>query len=235
MAVVLSVAVHAAMFWQYRDALWSTPSAAERPAIVARLSVPAPAETSAPQQAKPVSTPEAKSESKPRPKPLPKVVTPQPVPVVAVSNPVEPAPRSEPVEQVAEPEVLEPIAESRPLQTSEASVLALAEAVAPVVGQLSEEEAIEALQHYLAELRAAIAAHKQYPALARRRGIEGEVKVSFTLLADGSVRDVRVSGGPRPLRSAARQAVHRAAQLPPPPAGVPSPMPVQYAMDFSLR
>ena len=234
-AVLLSVAVHAALFWQYRDALWTTPAAAERPVIVARLSLPAPAETLAPKKPpaekprKPVVKPKPVAKPSPKPRPKPKAL--QPVPVAEVSKPAEPEPL--PIEQTVEPE---PTPEANPQQASSPSALALTEPAAPIVSeQMSNDEALEVLQHYLAELRAAIAAQKQYPALARRRGIEGEVKVTFTLLADGSVRDLRVSGGPRPLRSAARQAVRRAVQLPPPPAGVPSPMPVQYAMNFTLR
>jgi protein TonB len=46
---------------------------------------------------------------------------------------------------------------------------------------------------YLAELQRAIARHRFYPRDARRRGLEGEVAISFVIQADGRITDVRVA------------------------------------------
>jgi protein TonB len=46
---------------------------------------------------------------------------------------------------------------------------------------------------YLAELQQAIARHRFYPRHARRRGLEGEVAISFVIQADGRITDVRVA------------------------------------------
>lgn len=108
-------------------------------------------------------------------------------------------------------------------------------AVATTHTQEDQEQAARELQRYLAALRASIAANKHYPTIARRRGMEGKVNVSFLLLANGDIRELRVSGGAKPLRLAAKRAVDRALLFPSPPAQASTPLPVQYAMSFSLR
>ena len=245
-AVALSLSVHAGLFWQYAEEIWPATAAVEGPVIVARLSLPAPLE--APAHTKP-PTPRAEMkplvETKPIAKPIEKtVVKIKPTQTLALAEPARSEAIAEAIVQIAEPELAEeveaiqdPVSERTEEvgRLAQPMALALAQPAAPVSAEPTLEEVVENLQHYLAELRAAIAAQKQYPAMARRRGIEGEVKVSFTLLADGNVRDLQVSGGPRPLRKAARQAVHRALKLPSPPEGVPLPMPVQYAMNFTLE
>jgi protein TonB len=50
-----------------------------------------------------------------------------------------------------------------------------------------------AASRYLAELQQAIARHRFYPREARRRGLEGEVAISFVIQADGRITDVRVA------------------------------------------
>jgi periplasmic protein TonB len=241
-AIAVSLVVHGVVFWSYGDQFWRTDWSAESsplPTIVARLSLPAPADNPTPSTEQfQVSTPQV-ALPKPRPvapvipAPMPEPAVVKPKPVAEVSKPVEPEQPPEPEEKS---DVIAPTEQTpTPPQTSSPSAVAVAEPASPTTDQSAAEDEEAALRHYLAALRAAIAAHKSYPAMARRRGIEGNVKVSFTLLADGNVRDIRVTGGPRPLRNAARQAINRAVQLPPPPAGVVSPMPVQYAMNFSLR
>lgn len=67
-----------------------------------------------------------------------------------------------------------------------------------------------------AEIRKRIEQAKFYPDWARSRGIEGTVKLLFTLSADGSVMEVKVlsSSGFPILDKAAIEAVERAAPYP---------------------
>lgn len=62
---------------------------------------------------------------------------------------------------------------------------------------------------YFAALLKAIEAHKVYPRRAQRLGIQGRVRVAFSLLADGRIADVRVgsSSGSSLLDRAAMEAV----------------------------
>jgi len=61
----------------------------------------------------------------------------------------------------------------------------------------------------LAAIKRRIARNKSYPAAARRRRMQGQVRVSFTVMRSGNVRDIHVRG-PRIFAASARTAVRRA-------------------------
>ena len=61
----------------------------------------------------------------------------------------------------------------------------------------------------LARLKRRIARNKSYPSVARRRRMQGVVRVSFTITRSGGVRGISVSG-PRIFAASARSAVQRA-------------------------
>ena len=62
---------------------------------------------------------------------------------------------------------------------------------------------------FLAKVRQKINQHKSYPKIAKRRGMQGLVKVRFTILASGNVGHISVSGS-KVFRNSARRAVKRA-------------------------
>ena len=62
---------------------------------------------------------------------------------------------------------------------------------------------------FLAKVRDRINRHKSYPRMAKRRGIEGSVKVDFTILANGNVSGITVSG-PKAFHTSAKEAVEKA-------------------------
>ncbi|MEJ2466696.1 MAG: energy transducer TonB, partial [Candidatus Thiodiazotropha sp.] len=66
-------------------------------------------------------------------------------------------------------------------------------------------------EEYKATLRQAIEANKIYPRRAVRLRQQGEVKIGFTILRDGSIEDVRIihSSGSNLLDKATRNAVER--------------------------
>ncbi|OQX33834.1 MAG: hypothetical protein B0D96_10830 [Candidatus Sedimenticola endophacoides] len=90
-------------------------------------------------------------------------------------------------------------------------------------------------ERYLARLLAHIEREKFYPGAARRRGIEGEVVIDFTLGCDGRPGPVQARRGHKLLRGAATSAVERAHPLPTPPATLDCPLAVSYAMRFNLE
>jgi protein TonB len=78
----------------------------------------------------------------------------------------------------------------------------------------------DALAAYVARVRQLIEERKHYPAMARRRGLEGRVTVRIAIAPDGSVEHVAaVGGGVDLFVRATLEAVERAAPLPPPPPG----------------
>lgn len=74
---------------------------------------------------------------------------------------------------------------------------------------------------YRRGIRLKIERAKRYPPMLRRMGLEGRSKVSFRILADGRVSNVRISArGPSPLMDeASTAAVRNAAPFDPPPGG----------------
>ncbi len=78
----------------------------------------------------------------------------------------------------------------------------------------------ETLADYVARVQRMIDAEKSYPALARRRGIEGVVTVRLAIDAAGALeRTALVGRPPEILARSTREAVARAGPFPPPPAG----------------
>lgn len=62
---------------------------------------------------------------------------------------------------------------------------------------------------FLAKIKRRIARHKRYPPAARRRRLQGTVRVSFTVLSSGRVASISVRG-PRTFTASARRAVQQA-------------------------
>jgi protein TonB len=89
------------------------------------------------------------------------------------------------------------------------------------------------LERHYAYIRDAIQQGISYPPMARKMGWEGKVVVAFLVLADGSVRDVRIvrgSGHPA-LDRGAFEAVRKAAPFPRPPAEAEIITPVVYRLE----
>jgi protein TonB len=82
------------------------------------------------------------------------------------------------------------------------------------------EGGADSLAAYVARVRQLIEERKHYPAMARRRGLEGRVTVRIAIAPDGRVEQVSAVGGGMDLFvRATLEAVERAAPLPPPPPG----------------
>ena len=219
-AATLSLGVHATAavyFGHYQ----SPESAAPQSAPTLQLSLTA--ARPAPPQAAPEPVPEPEvappPEIKPAPKPVQKPV-PKPVP--------KPVARPKPVLQKPPPTE---IAETAPLVPIQAVAAARTIADKPVLAQVPR---VSERESYLAQLLAHIDSHKFYPRSARRRGIIGEVKVSFYLHRDGTIEDLQITGGSKVLRKAARQAIYNAQSLPKPPDTLGLQKPIQFGMVYRL-
>ncbi len=149
--------------------------------------------------------PRPKPIEKPKPKPKPKPV-PSPKPKPKPKPEPEPEPKPEP-----EPEVIEPVEEP-----GEA---------------LMNADAEKMRQSYLSLVMQRVEKNKHYPRLARRRSIEGTVKISFIVDAGGNIHSLSITGGQKLLREAAARAVEKSAPLPTPPDPR---FPVSFNMLFEL-
>lgn len=103
--------------------------------------------------------------------------------------------------------------------------------------QVSDSSAMQ-LQHerqqYLQKLMSHIETFKYYPRAARKRALEGEVKVSFVLLDDGTYKQLSLDGRHSALVKAARVAVESATPLPVPPKDIAIAGQIEFTVSYSL-
>lgn len=113
--------------------------------------------------------------------------------------------------------------------------LAVASKTSEEIQRGQNKDAAPIKKHYLNNLLTHIEGHKYYPQSARNRGIKGSIDVSFELLNNGEISDLKATGGPMILRKAAEQAIASALPFPVPPTEVNCPLQVSYAMQFQLN
>ncbi len=193
------------------------------------------------------AAPKVQAVKKPRPvvkkivkKKEPVVPKPEPKPVLAETPPKEP----EPVVPEPEPVVAEAVTSDIALPTDDDvsdtySTDEISDGLAaedPAAG-LSAEEILEGtrsiyrMEHFV-RIRDMIVEKIRYPILARRMGLEGQVKVSFVVCRNGDVKEVKVeeSSGAPILDKQAIQAVLQASPFPGPPVEVQLIVPIAYKL-----
>ena len=158
---------------------------------------------------------------------------PTPIPEEVEEKPEEPIEKSpKRVKKVKEAVQKEP--EKREPPKVEPQVQQVASAPTDNIPQIKEGIIRWERERYLSDVLAHIEHHKWYPKIARRMGIEGEVKVRFVLHADGSAQDLHIENGPETLMAAARKTVERSMPMPLPPEKVDCPIECEFRMRFSL-
>jgi len=87
---------------------------------------------------------------------------------------------------------------------------------------------------FLAQIRAKINRAKSYPRIAQRRGMQGVVKVRFTILKNGRVGHISIKG-PKVFHSSARSAVKKAFPINTKNAPLNLPTTVNLSLRYKLR
>jgi len=157
-----------------------------------------------------------------QPSPLrPQLVKPPPAP---------PAPESF---KAPNPSLVEPIAvPERPAMSKPGAVAwSMPKSVPGGAGAYGSSE------DYFGMVRMKIEGNKKYPVVARKRQVEGRVKVRFVIESDGTVSDLVLSEGSRHamLDEAALEAVRASAPFPPPPRRLFSgPVSLEVSILFEL-
>ncbi len=122
-------------------------------------------------------------------------------------------------------------ADAQPTMTSPAEAVATKN-VSATIGSTNKPDTHNA--GYLQQLLALIEKKKFYPDSAKRRKIEGSVKISMTIDNTGYIMQLETLSGPRMLKKAARKAVLQAQPFPQPPLGLSGEKPVLFAMDYKI-
>lgn len=264
-ALLVSLLLHGLVFWWgMNSARFGTPSQEKIQAIrvflqpmelPALAAPPRPLTNEAPPADKPAAlpaaitppraaaTPTPPASPSPAASPAPVVaITPAPVPGLPVAVSLAPLPVAAAPDTLAGP----PTAATGGMTTSPAAPTtgAAAAQVGPIgsgaatgaAGQVTGGSSTgSGLTLYKQRLFAHIDAHKIYPPSARRRQIEGQVRVSFTIEPGGALSDLKVTEGHPQLEAAARQTLQSALPLPLPANGVELPFNFSFRMDFRLR
>ncbi|MGH0033469.1 MAG: TonB family protein [Myxococcota bacterium] len=230
-----ALGLHLALALGLADRAVDAPGFAAPPALALVLTAPS---TTALEAAPDVPEPLAQ-EPPPETAPPPPVETAR---VLPVSPSAPPRPRAEPLPpppepmetaDVPEPSPPEPAVEPAPEPVSEpvAAVSAAPSSPAPSPADVGAVSAA-IIARYQDRVRAQVERQKQYPAMARRRGIEDRIWVEFDVEEDGALGPLRIDpGGHRVLARATRAAVAAAAPFPPPPDGRATVrIPVDYAL-----
>lgn len=91
-------------------------------------------------------------------------------------------------------------------------------------------------EQYLHNISSHLDKHKFYPRAARRRHLEGDVNISFDLLVNGSIADLKISSGHSALKRAAYESISSALPLPSRPTQLAllETIKINYSMKFSL-
>ena len=87
---------------------------------------------------------------------------------------------------------------------------------------------------FLAQIRAKINRAKSYPRIAQRRGMQGIVKVKFTILKNGRVGNISVRG-PKVFHNSAKSAVKKAFPINVKNAPLSLPTSVNLSLRYKLR
>ena len=62
---------------------------------------------------------------------------------------------------------------------------------------------------FFKKIKTTINKNKSYPRKAVRRGIEGDIKISFTLLENGNVKDIKIISGKNIFKKSAIKSIQK--------------------------
>ncbi|MCW9013656.1 MAG: energy transducer TonB [Gammaproteobacteria bacterium] len=136
---------------------------------------------------------------------------------------------------VVEEQIVEDVVEDKPIEEppEEEQVVQSMPNNAPVDPALL----VSKKRQYLETIAAHLDKHKFYPRSARRRHIEGDVKVSFDLLENGDILNLKIFSGHSTLQKATSESINNALPMPPRPESLLAlnTMNIEYSMQFSLK
>ena len=204
------------IFWYMQQSLLVSDEASKEQTITLRLAAFAP---------KPLHAEDRQPKEKPRPKPLPTLPKTPPVQEKPKPKTVEekPIPKEEkrpsPPKPKPKPKPKKRLVKKRPVQKD-------------LLGSTAPRHAATKKNRFLAEVRRRIDRHKRYPRIAKRRGMQGAVKVRFTILQNGSVGNIALSGA-KLFYASARHAVENA--FPVNVKGVPMSLPATVSLTLRYR
>lgn len=230
-AIALSLAVHFALFLQKQ--LNAAPSSVNQETVTHvsfSTIVPPPIEVVEPV----VETPEPEPVVPPEPEIIPEKPKPEPVkkvkPKPAKKPIIKPKEKPKPVVKEKKQIVKKKTTAPKPPSQENKPVKA-----SPIVAQADPRLIEQTRLTYHALLMRHIDVHKNYPRVARKRKIQGDILVTFTLLAYGTIKNLKAIGKRSILKKATLDAIKHALPMPNPPKELSLPMDVKFKMNYFLK
>lgn len=171
----------------------------------------------------------------PTPKPIAKVAPTSEQPITKPLTPPTVAPQSATVQpappQASAPTAIAPVPKA--ISTPQPVVVTTPIAIPKAE---TKPDISAAKKAFFNSLRNTIQNHLRYPSAARRRGMEGEVGIRFTLLSNGNINAVSIQRGEGIFHSAALAAVNAASGVDIPKNLIESlPLEIELTLEFKLN
>ena len=157
-------------------------------------------------------------------KPVPEKIIPEPIEPKIVPKPVIEKVEKKPVVKKKKKKIKKKVRKKAPQKTTKGRKRA---------GSAKKNNAAKKSQ-FLAQVRRNINKHKSYPKIAKRRGMQGKVKVRFTILANGNVGHISVKG-PKVFHNSARRAVKKSFPISTRNIPISLPTSVNLTLHYQLR
>ena len=212
-AILLSLLVHSIILMGNGARMGKENAIVLQTPVITRLNFNQPVEETALDEPRPIE--------KKQPKPVKKV---EAEPVLAKPAKVKPA-EAKPIIQKKES-----VEKTKPVKQAVVQEQVKGKRVSHSSDGLLQKER----QLYLHKLMSHIESFKYYPRAARKRSLEGNVKVSFILLEDGHYKQLNLDGEHSSLVKATRSAMESATPFPSPPKDIILPQRLEFTMSYSL-
>ncbi len=160
------------------------------------------------------------------------VVEEKPVPQEIIPEPVEPKVIPKPVVEKIKKK---PVVKKKVVKKKKIQKRAPAQTTKGVqqAGVAQKDDSARKNQ-FLAQIRRKINEHKSYPKIAKRRGMQGTVEVRFTILANGNVGHISVSG-PKVFHNSVQHAVKSAFPINTKNAPISLPQSINLTLRYQLK
>ena len=171
-------------------------------------------------------------EEEPEPEPEP-IVKEEPVVEKIVPEPVKP--KAIPIPEVKKPVVKKKKRKKKKKVTKKrVKKRTVTNSRIGVRRQGSGHASVSQKNRFLVTVRQRINRNKSYPRIAKRRGMQGAVKVRFTIFSNGQVGNISVKG-PKVFHSSARRAIEKSFPISTKNIPVSLPKTVNLTLRYQLR
>ncbi len=174
-------------------------------------------------------------EEEPEPEPEPEIVEPEPIPEPVVEE--KPVPEPVVVKKVEKkPEPKKIVKKKKKKKLVKKKVKKKKKKASRASSRRATSSRVDPNKksRFLSQIRAKINRAKSYPRIAQKRGMQGVVKVRFTILKNGRVGHISVSG-PKVFHNSAKRAVKKAFPINTKNAPLSLPTSVNLTLRYQLR